>query len=408
MQISDKEKFTKLYQVFTNAGRFSDDVDERLLIQDLVTTEDLKPFIPKVVKRIVVEALEPNLLIVPNLFTEVNIPTGQMVEIGSIGSVTAGKVSQGGIYPQTNITTDTEGAAVQITVSKYGCAVNISDEAINESQFDVVTLWLRAAGAALARLKESLAIRLVNDMGVTVFDNADPTNSELGVLTGRDISGAQNGTMTLNDLFDLWAHSAIRGFAPDTLIMSPLAWKVFAVDPQLREIVLKGATLATRRMPLGQTPGWGDIFNPAGLGLRYKAEGDEDGLSAYKTTLTPVNSTLNIPPNYLPSPIKVLVSHLVPFTAPSVVGGKAITNIIMADSQRCGILVTKESATPEEADIFERDIHQVKIYERYGMGVFDQGKGIVVARNVIVDRNYIFDNVNSRALNPLDHSTPLV
>ena len=96
--------------------------------------------------------------------------------------------------------------------------------------------------------------------------------------------------------------------------------------------------------------------------------------------------------------MKVIISHLVPFTPAALVGGKPTTNIIMADSQRCGILVTREAASPDQADIFERDVHQVKVKERYGLGVFDQGKGIAVARNVIVDRNYVFDNVNSVTL----------
>ena len=173
MELTDKQKLDRVYTVFTQAGRYSDDVDERLTINDLVTTEDLAPFVPKVVKRILIEAIEPNLMIVPNLFTQLNLPEGQMVEIGAIGSITAGKVAQGDLYPQTSISTDTVGSTVAITVSKYGCAINISQEAVKDNQFDVITLWLRAAGAALARLKESLATQLIDQTGITVYDNAN-------------------------------------------------------------------------------------------------------------------------------------------------------------------------------------------------------------------------------------------
>jgi len=405
MKLTDTQKLGRVYDVFTNNGRFADDVDARLTINDLVTTEDLAPFVPKVVKRIIIEAVEPNLLITPNLFTRLDLPEGQMVEIGAVGSIVAGKIPQGDVYPQTTIATDTVGSTVAITVSKYGCAINISKEAINDNQFDVITLWLRAAGAALARLKESLSVRLIDQMGITVYDNADPANSENGVLTGRNIAGAQNGTATINDIFDMWAYLALRGFVPDTLLMSPLAWKVFAVDPQLREIVMKGAVLATRRMPLGSgNKGWPEIFSPKGLGLKYSGTGKEtdlSGLDPYLQTFTPVGSTWNIPPSYLPTPMKVLVSHLVPFV-PGSGNTKPLTNIIMADSQRCGILVQRQNPETDEDDIFERDVRQVHVSERYGENVFDQGKGIAVCRNAVVDRNYIFDNVNQVQLAALD------
>jgi hypothetical protein len=116
-----------------------------------------------------------------------------------------------------------------------------------------------------------------------------------------------------------------------------------------------------------------------------------------------VGATWNIPPQYLPSPLKVLVTHLVPFT-PAALGSNPITDIVMADSQRCGILVQRELPTTKESDIFERDVHQVHIYERWGMGLFDQGKGIAVARSMVIDRNYVFDNVNSQVLAAIDQS----
>ena len=403
VELTDREKFERVYNVFTNNGFVSDDVDERLSINDVITTEDIAPFIPKVVRRIIVEAIEPALLIVPNLFTRVNLPAGQMIEIGAVGAITAGKVPQGADYPTSTLATDTVGATTAITVNKYGCGINIAKEVIDDNQFDIIALWLRAAGAALARLKEALGIRLIDEMGITVYNNADPTNSELGILTGRNIAGAANGTMTLNDIFDMWAYLALRGFTPDTIIMSPLAWKVFAVDPQLREIVLKGAVLATRRMPLGSgATGFNDIFN--GRGLKMKSTGSSTESLAYTQQFTPVQATWNIPPNYLPSPIKVLVSHLVPFSERS--GKKPLTDIVMADSQRCGILVQREEASTEEQDVFHNETHVVHIAERYGMGVLDQGKGIVIARNCVVDRNYIFDNVNSTTLASIGATLP--
>ena len=53
--------------------------------------------IPVVVQTVVREALEPNLLIVPNCFQTVNIPQGRMVQIGALGAMVAAEIAEGGL-----------------------------------------------------------------------------------------------------------------------------------------------------------------------------------------------------------------------------------------------------------------------------------------------------------------------
>lgn len=405
----------RLYGVFTNHGyiEHKDGSQERVTIgelRDLITQEDILPLLPKVVTRVIAEAIEPNLLIVPNLFTRLDIPTAQHIEIASIGALSASRVGQGQEFPQSILAYDTAGQSVAITVAKYGLAVNIAQEVIDDSMFDVMTLWLRAAGAALARLKESLGMKLLDAGGITIFDNANPSTAEIGVLTGRNIAGTQNGTMTLNDLFDMYVYGAQRGFVPDTMLINPLAWKAFAVDTQMREIVMSGAVLASRRMPLGTfAPGWQAWLGGLGQKLGPTAVNpgtppvDYNSPSPYTNALNPLGATFNVPPtNVLPSPLKVIVTHTVPFTA----RGQAdpLCNVVLADSQRAGVLVQAKEAETAEADIFSRQVHQVQISERYGMGIFDQGKGVWVARNVVAGRNYVFENVNQVTLSALTNT----
>jgi len=408
-EIKGKKKELKdlLYNVMTNAGYTSEDMDpeSRLTIQDLVTTADVLPYITQTVRRIIMETVEPNLLIIANCFTSLNIGTKDVVEIAAIGALHAGKVSEGEEFPRMNVTQELTGAATKITVAKYGLAIGISKEVISDNQFDVIALWLRAAGAALARCKELQGMKMVNSMGGTSHDNVTPGTSSYGVMTGRNIAGVQNGTYTINDLFDTWAYLSLRGFTPDTMIISPLAWKTFLTDPEMREIVLGGATFAQNRMPLGSAnQGWQDPFK--GLGLISKGTGTAaGGASPWVTTMNPLNATINIPPRYLPTPFKVLVTHHAPFTSRT--GKKDLCDITILDSRRAGILVQKENATTEEDDIFRNQTHEVHIYERYGMGMFDQGKGAKTERNVVIDRNYVFENVNQHSLSTLDYWTTL-
>lgn len=408
-----REQADRLYGVFVNHGAFTDKNGDELgqvtigELKDLITQEDILPLLPKVVTRVIAEAIEPNLLIVPNLYTLLNVPTAQHIEIGAIGALTASRIAAGQEFPSQTLAYDVSGQSVAITVHKFGLAVNIAREVLDDSQFDVMTLWLRAAGAALARLKEAQGMKLLDAGGITVFDNSSPGTSELGVATGRNIAGAQNGTMTMNDLFDMYVYGAQRGFVPDTMVINPLAWRTFVTDPLMREVVMSGAVLSSRRLPLGTfAPGW-----PAwqgGLGFKLGPTGSEaTGASQFTNALNPLGATFNIPPsNILPSPLKVLVTHVVPFTSRG--SADPLSTLFLADSQRAGVLVQKEEASTDEADIFSREVHSVHISERYGMGIFDQGKGVWVARNIVAGQNYVFDNVNQQTLAAIDKDSSLV
>lgn len=428
--------------VFTNNGVVGLPSDDKLLVQigfkdlfnmgeaagqigdkdlaDTVTTLDLTRFIPTTVSRIVREALEPELLVVPNLFQEVRYEgASRQVEIGALGAFHAAEVPEGSEYEEVEFNFG-EGHMIQLGVSKHGLKMRVTEEVIDDNLFDVFGLWLRLAGRALARHKEDYGIKMMNEFGRDVFDNTSPSTSEIGVLSGRDITGAQNGSMTLDDIFELYTYLFLRGFNPDTLIMSPLAWKVFMSDPDVREIVLKGATLATNRLPGGSfAKAYGTGFG--GLGYRTTATGR--GLDAttggsdtrvagnnpFLTSLNPLGATFNIAPEHLPSPLRVIVSPHVAYQT-ATVGGKTknVTDIAMADSSRCGILLTREGPSVDSWDDPERDIKNMKIKERWGMGLFEQGKGVAVARDVVVERNYVFDNVNQATLAALDTETALV
>ena len=110
-------------------------------------------------------------------------------------------------------------------------------------------MWLRAAGRALARHKEVWGAKLINEMGMTIFDNVTPGSVEdptqYGSLTGRDITGAFNGSMTLNDIFDLYAWLVMRGFTPDTMILHPLRLAASTGDSEVNN------ELNCREVPLG-------------------------------------------------------------------------------------------------------------------------------------------------------------
>ena len=411
----DRVKFVNVYDAFTNRGRLQDKNGDykKFELRDLVTEEDLMRFIPQTVETVVRETIEPNLFIVDRLFQRITIERGSRVQIGALGALEAGRVGQAGEYPERTLDLD-GGDMIAITTDKYGLKISLTEEVLMENQYDVINVWLRAAGKALARLKERNAAKLINEMGYKIFDNVAPTAAYFGSTHGRDITGAANGSMTVTDVFEMYAYLLNRGFTPDVLLMHPLAWKTFMTDTEMREVVLNGNTVSHVRQPNGgKGPDWGTSH--MGYGLRTTATGRETtsgnnvkGPSAWLQTLNPLGATFNIAPRYLPTPLEVIVTHYVPF----VYGAKGTermdsgcaTNVIMVDSSNCGVIGQSEMVKTDRWVDPERDITNIKMRESYGMAILEQGKAIAKASNISIARNYNFENMNSQTLTNLNLS----
>ena len=77
--------------------------------------------------------------------------------------------------------------------------------------------------------------------GLVVFDNLNPNAAVVGRTGGRDITGAGNGSMTNEDLIDMYAAIVANGYTPKVIVCHPLHWAMFAKDPILRESgIMKG------------------------------------------------------------------------------------------------------------------------------------------------------------------------
>lgn len=411
----DRVKYINMYDAFTSRGRLMDDKTgdiQKFELKDLVTREDLMRFMPQTIETIVREAIEPNLFIIDRLFQSITIEQGSRIQIGALGAMEAGRVGQAGEYPERMLDLD-GGDMVAITTDKYGIKISLTEEVVTQNQFDVINVWLRAAGKAMARCKERIGAKLINEMGYKIFDNVSPGSSYCGSTTGRNIAGVQNGSMTASDVFEMYAYLLNRGFSPDTLLLHPLAWKLFATDPEMREVVLAQSTIA--QVQGGKmAPNWGTGHQ--GYGLRTTGTGTEQtsgnnvkGPNAWTQTLNPLGATWQIKPSYLPSPIQVLVTPFVPFTY----GTSGIermdtgcaTNVIMVDSSNCAVIGQSEAIRTDKWTDPERDIVNMKLREQYGMAPLEQGKAIAKASNIAIAKNYNFENSNSQTLVALSLDT---
>jgi hypothetical protein len=382
LEIKDANEFRWMWE---SNGRRPDGV--RVNLKDALSVPNAPMLFPKVISNIVKEAQEP-LLIGTSLLQRINYSFGQTITFPAVGALVAADIAEGQEYPERSL--QMGGATVTATIGKSGIAVRVTEEMVRYSQFDVIGMHLRAAGRALARHKEVKIFNFVRAMGVTAFDNLQPTKSLFGVCTGRDIEGNPNGSVTMDDIFDAFAQIVTQGYMPNTLLMHPLTWTMFVKDAQLRNFVQAnggGVFFASwTGNPSGLAP-WanssqgglgvasGQLLNPGETASGASAPHGETAspLSAYPANIT----SAPVLPSYMNVPFRIIVSPFVPFDP-----RRKLTDIYMFDSSELGVLVVDEELTTEEWNDPKVDIMKIKLRERYGIGILNEGQAIAVLRNV--------------------------
>lgn len=356
-------------------------------IKDAISVTQALATLPRVIVEVARDAAEPELMLT-RLLTRVQYQPGMQVITGASGAVTASEIAEGQEYPEMMLTTG--GSSAVAAIGKYGIAFKITDEMSRYGQMDLINMHIRAAGKALARLKEERVADFLVGMGITVFNNSNPTDSLLGVTHGRDAAGNANATLTFDDLFDLFVTVIDRGFIPNMLIMHPLTWVMFMKDPQLRAFA----------MAAGSGVWWGGYTgNPATRAPwnTPSTNGPSNGNNVLPSTQTSSMPQINqmmagaqLPSYFLPFPVQIVTSAHLWFDRSS-----KLTDIIVCDSRELGVLIVDQEMTMEEWRNPSVDITKMKFFERYDIHIVHRGLAIAVARNIKADTNKIVEPAQS-------------
>lgn len=385
-EIKDEKEYNFVWR--NNGLLPAGDAGQAMSVVDAISVPNTTQWLPKVVQNIVKEAAEP-LLVGTSLLQRVEYHFGQTITFPAVGALDAADIAEGQAYPERQLSMG--GATVTASIGKSGLAVKITEEMIRYSQFDVINMHLRAAGRALARHKEKKIFNFIRSMGVVCFDNLTPTSSVFGVTHGRALAGTANGSVIMDDLFDAYSQILMQGFTPNTLLMHPLTWTMFVKDPVMRAMMLAGAQGSMYQgwsgNPSGRAP-----WDNSGQG-RMGVSGGQDiipGGNAGSQTATGVTGypqTLNsapVLPGYFPFPFRVVVSPFVRFD-PST----RLTDVMLFDSNELGALIVDEDITTDEWTDPSVDIQKIKMRERYGIGIFNEGMAIGILKNVKVVPNEV-------------------
>jgi hypothetical protein len=325
-------------------------------LSEAVHMADFKILFPKVVMSVLQKPKEPVFIGQGLLARTVQVDGAKIMEFPTLGAIRAFELADSQEPPEQdpafskNIT--------EIRVRRFGLKLEVSNEVIEESQWDILALYTEQAGNAMLRKKEELIFNEYETRAVTIFNNASATTSLW--TKGRASNGTtQNGTFDHEDLLDMMAALGTNGYQPTDVILHPLAWSIWAKDPYLRfQLFHKGGVGQT----FGQFTGGAETMNanvyvPFGL-------------------------------NVVVSPFQTLSYNANPNTGVATGGVFNYTSVTVVD-RNSSILILQR--TPMSIVQFEnpvRDIRTLMFHEKYGLAILNGGRSAVVAKNVKIDTNY--------------------
>src|SRR6185436_6762332 len=184
----------------------------------------------------------PQILVSREVFTSVPY-TGQrdQVNIRSFGPINIKEIGRNEPYPEVGPSVVDKAFRMALDITKYGAKLAIEDELYESDNWGILGFLMRQVMDGFVLHEEAMAMNLLNKMGTTIFNNAIPSAGiEQKITSGRGIDGNFNGSITLNDMMSAWAYGNTRGMNYSVLLMHPFAWQMWAVDPELREIMVVG------------------------------------------------------------------------------------------------------------------------------------------------------------------------
>src|SRR5665213_295634 len=227
---NDKQVQTELVRmetIFRTSG--IDPVEnKRITMSDALDIPNAAFLIPRVLTTFVQEGIEP-MLIGTSLLQRIDYVPGMQTVFPAIDVLTAREVGDGMALPIFNI--NVGGAQTfGVTVKRHGLSLRISERFVEQSTYPWIQYWMRLAGNALARHKEEFIFNFITGLGTVIFDNSPAARTAgasvqpvKGITTGRNLKGQFNGSMTADDVYDMYAQVLMQGFIPDMMLIHPMS-----------------------------------------------------------------------------------------------------------------------------------------------------------------------------------------
>jgi len=395
---TDKKVTDELARVETifRTGGFDPVAKTQIKMSDALDIPNAAFLIPRVLTTFVQEGIEP-MLIGTNLLQRVDYVPGMQTVFPAIDVLTAREVGDGMALPIFNI--NVGGAQTfGVTVKRHGLALRISERFVEQSTYPWIQYWMRLAGNALARHKEEFIFNFITGLGTVIFDNSvagrtagAPVQPVKGITTGRNLKGQFNGSMTADDVYDMYAQVLMQGFIPDMMLIHPMSWLQWVKDPVLREFAIQAGGGSFFAQFTGNPNELSKpFFNYGNLGFgqgqtgQYTQGGQTGGQTATSAGLPQTQRSGPTLPNYLGLPFRIIVSPFMKFDPI----GRTVDTLLF-NSQNLGALIVDQDPHVNSWDDPMYDLRNIGIEEAYGFGILNEGQAIGVAKNVKLRPNEI-------------------
>lgn len=351
-----------------------EDSGEVMTVRDSLNVPNNGLLIKRAIEELIIAPSMPDLIGEQLIRTTYMLNSPTNISFRTLGAVTAVdfEIAEGAEYPEVGVGM-AGSSSMQLTFAKFGCKFKISEELLQQSNWNLIGYQVQQVVNAMRRFRDRKIFDVLFMRGTVVFDNLNPNASLIGRTSGRDSTGAGNGSLTNEDLIDMYATVTRKGYTPTVILCHPLHWAVFAKDPVIRESgMLKG--------DLGQwikkTYNDPEVKSPDNL---------MSDISRSSSRIDPEKAHLL--PTYNPlasSGLSIVTSPLVYIDDVQRVG-----DIIMLDPNNSAMLAIGEMLNITEWDEERNDMKVIKFKERWALSVVDNGEGIAVARGISLDANQV-------------------
>ena len=319
-------------------------------INDFLASPQAKVLIPKVIIGQARKSADP-IYLASNFFKKISLKNGQAVMFPEFGVMRAYDVAEGQEVPQESIDWQVN-TNNMIKVGKSGLRIQYSEELFKDTEFDIVSMLVSEAGRAMARHKEQKAFTEWLAHSWTVFDNdlraKDPVKYAAAGTTGLDFPGNYNNTLSIDDYLDLVIACYNNGYTPSDLVLHPLAWSAFAKNGLTGGITAPFDRESKRELPNGSFK-----IGPESIQGR------------------------------LPFAFNVNLSPFAPIDKKN-----KTFDMFCVDRNNVGVQIVRDEIKTDSFVDPARDITNIKLIERYGFGVFNQGRAICSAKNISMAKSF--------------------
>lgn len=368
-QIKEFEEASEfLYNLMSTDGKSRE--MPKVSMKEALASSDASVLFPRVISDKLVRPREPMLFLQNEIAKTVNVDTVNYIEFPTLGALRAFDVAETGEYPEQTLAFTQHMTSVR--VGKVGLLVSMSEEIIKDSMWDVMALYVEAAGFAMRRFKEQKLVAAL-DKGRNVIDNNTTDSATWSNGKHSDASATPNFSMTFDDHIRLMASLMQHEYIPTHMLIHPMAWSIWATDPLMRTQFLAGGGNIGTAFTVPEGPQF-DQSSAFPWNVQYRV-----------TPFMPLTRAVTDGTTLAQG---CLATNTVAMANAYSSGAANLTDICMLDANNSLLIMQKDAPSTEEFNDPRRDVLSMKIKERYGVTALNGGRSIAWARNIRLKQNF--------------------